>query len=211
MTITSPAIFTPVSGIQEDVGSNLTGGIVFAWEPDGNHLVYGVPNQNGTNLFRYSLQDESTSSLLALPGEVTQVAVLSDHRIGYCVIHHTDSASSIDHLSDPAYRYDGSTFRFTDKRPWQDGKVTKDGKRPGLNLTPKSDCFVRNEMTREIQPVLNSVVQLPNPMVGQYAEGITSVSGVPLARKNYEGGRVVVAWTSPNGKHVLYAARGSTS
>jgi hypothetical protein len=61
--------------------------------------------------------------------------------------HSPASAGATSDRPDPAYRYAGTTFRFNDKHPWQDGRSFDRSDRPYLiqmllrSIASRSPCY----------------------------------------------------------------------
>ena len=194
-----PATRSAMSDAWEDIGQNLTGDIVFAWDSAGNDLLYGVSGHGSTALFRYSPMTQSTIQISTVNSTVTRLSSLDNHELGYCVNHLSQQViPKSGELPDPAYRYEEATFDFSAKEPWRGSKSIVNDDGSSIDRTENLDCFQINELTKTKSVVPSStVIEILDPRWGRY-------SG--FAGKKYNGDIVNSAKDSPDGKYVLYGA-----
>jgi dipeptidyl aminopeptidase/acylaminoacyl peptidase len=202
-----PARREQATEIWEDVGSNLTGGIAFTWSLDNQSLIYMLPGPNNTSLIKRYLGHGTSTTIGRFHGEVVKTVELADRKIGYCVRHVNSHVQQAAGLTDPAYRYDGSTFHAWDKYPWQDGRGFKAGQRPAFEqLDAEIDCFELDPATMRSSSVTNNMVQVYDPFSQKYSTEAGYIGRASLASRKYEGGDVIAGRLSPDGKHILFTA-----
>jgi dipeptidyl aminopeptidase/acylaminoacyl peptidase len=206
MQVETPAVRTQDSGVYEDIGSRVTGGIVFAWKRGASELIYGVPTKDGTDLFQYSFPTRTTKHLWKTKGEVTTLADLAIQGVGYCVIR-PPAVKSRDQGADPAYRYDRATFHSWDKQPWLDGRVAKGGVRTFFDPSPEQDCFAQNDAKGIAQSVPRNSVIVSTTPVPRYTKAVGVMGTANFNGKNFEGNPVVVAIDSPDRNNTLFGAK----
>lgn len=199
--IEAPAQRTPISDIWEDVGSNVTGGIVFVWGQDGKEILYGVPNGNATTLLAYSTETQATRQLASISGAIRELAVVDPNNVEYCLYANQMASPAEGGLQDPAYRYDQSTFHFWDKHPWQDGRQFNGGNRPFFDPDPPMECFRQNVETH----VAIAIQRERLAEVGTLHHFDSDVAA-RFSDRAFRGNRAVSAELSPDGTHVLLGA-----
>lgn len=196
-----PAVRTEVGDVLEDIGSNVTAGIVFTWTRGGRELVYGVPEGTNTSLFSYIPGTGQLKPLRTILGKVTTLEAFGQSKYAYCIVRRPLSMPANGSLVDPAYRYDQATFHFWDKHPWQDGRAYNDRSRPWTSPAAPVDCFEREEGREPQTPIDKSRLEK--------ADWRKPLQGAALSQvgdRAYQGNPAVGAWVSPDRKYILFIA-----
>jgi hypothetical protein len=188
----------------EDIGSNLSGGIVFTWANDGK-LIYGVPEHANTLFSQYDPATGAKSRLWQVTGNVTRLAAPNDQVVDYCFLA-ADAQSSPTKPTDPAYRYDQSTFHFWDKQPWRDGKGFVGGHRPDAAPEPAESCFEENSSSQNAKQIPPSEIPSINPLRPPMIFG-SALDSNSFVNKTYDGNPVEVTFPAPDHHKILFATR----
>jgi dipeptidyl aminopeptidase/acylaminoacyl peptidase len=196
-----PAVRTEPGDVYEEIGANLTAGIVFAWDEGGKSLVYGVTDNNRTALFRYSPVTQKSVLLWQTEAEVARLVTVGGSKLGYCEKRSSANELPEGQVRDPAYRYDQATFHSYDKHPWQDARPYNDRDRPDDTPGEPIDCFERDISTKVDNKVAEAELQVN--------DAITPLYGPTMAQfrnRAYLGNPAVVAWVAPDKKKLLLMA-----
>lgn len=196
-----PAARSEVGDVREDIGSNVTAGIIFTWTNGGQDLIYSVQEGERAALFQYSPSNGGSKSLWQTEGEITTIVATGKSKLGYCVRRLPGKSNDAD-SNDPSYRYDQNTFHPWDKHPWQDGRpYNNQSDRPWLAPDEPINCFERNGDTGALSKI--EATQLSTPDLEKPFQGDGMAQ---FGSRAYQGDSAIAAWPSPDGKHILFAA-----